>query len=465
MEATLAHSRGQRTALGFGLGAPLLVALIALWQWARLPAIATSKELPFGMRVHRDFDLDAVLPWLPPASLVLAGGALLLFAVAALRLRAVASAALASREALLTQFDAVRRWLPAFMLVQLMLVFVAIAGACIFECLRMLADGALQDSRRMKGVMIIGLLAAWLLWILVVIGRDLLRQMRRGHKVSPIVIMGQQLSEDVAPALWRFVDGVVQRAQAQRPDALLVGLNEGFFVTEHPVELASGKPVKNGRVLYLPVPYLAFMRSEEVAAVIAHELGHFQGEDTTYGLRFAPLYRGVTESILSVSNEQDNSDSGWRAWLSAPATAFGKWMLGEFDHAVQHWSRQRELAADAYSAKVVSVNAAAAALLRVTALHAPVQAALHANVEAGGFSEGVLSMVRRLIAEHGTDDPRQHMAGGQAHPLDTHPPLAQRLRALGVAVDDAQITQAMDRQETGLLAELGLEAAPTAVQA
>ena len=43
-------------------------------------------------------------------------------------------------------------------------------------------------------------------------------------------------------------------------------------------------------------------------------------------------------------------------------------------------------------------------------------------------------MVRRLVAEHGLDDPQERLQDQQAHPLDTHPPLKQRLDALGVAI-------------------------------
>jgi len=68
-------------------------------------------------------------------------------------------------------------------------------------------------------------------------------------------------------------------------------------------------------------------------------------------------------------------------------------------------------------------------------------------------------MVRRLVAERGLADPREHLEDRQAHPLDTHPSLRQRLDALGVAITPALIALTRDPRDTGLLAELGLEQA------
>ena len=100
-------------------------------------------------------------------------------------------------------------------------------------------------------------------------------------------------------------------------------------------------------MLYLPLPYMAFLDRAQVSAVIAHELGHFTGEDTGYSLRFAPIYRSFLDSIFSITNEHDEKDDGSRVWVAAPVTLYGKWFLASFEEAMHHWSRERELAADA----------------------------------------------------------------------------------------------------------------------
>ncbi|MGY0505242.1 M48 family metallopeptidase [Luteimonas sp. e5] len=450
----------RRAPVLLGLGVPALIALLALWQWWRVATDqAMGDVLPAAHRsTHAEW--AGGLAWLPPLTLLLGVAAIGVFLLALWGLRRATRQALHSRARLLQAFDAGRCWLPVFLLVQTSLVFFGLIGLSSFEALRLVDAGDLGRGP-LRAIGVLALCALALLWMWLLIVRDMLRLSLRRTQPEPIRIMGQALTRDAAPALWRYVERLAGQLATRPPDAVLVGLNEGFFVTEHPVALVSGKPVPPGRVLYLPLPYVAFMARDEVSAVIGHELAHFHGEDTEYSLRFAPVYRAAVDSILAITNEHDDNDGGWRELLSRPATRFGKWFLSEFDHAVQHWSRQRELAADAFGTRVAGRQAVASALLRISALHAVVEAALQHNREAPpGRHEGVLTLVRRWVAEHGPDDPATHLGERQAHPLDTHPPLAQRLQALGVAIDAHLLQRALDRNESGLLAELGLEAAP-----
>lgn len=59
---------------------------------------------------------------------------------------------------------------------------------------------------------------------------------------------------------------------------LVVGLTPTFFVTEADVHCIGG--TVTGRTMYLSVPLCRILTVEELSAVIAHELGHFRGEDT-----------------------------------------------------------------------------------------------------------------------------------------------------------------------------------------
>ena len=168
-----------------------------------------------------------------------------------------------------------------------------------------------------------------------------------------------------------------------------------------------------------PCP-MAFLDRAQVSAVIAHELGHFTGEDTGYSLRFAPIYRSFLDSIFAITNEHDEKDDGSRAWVAAPVTLYGKWFLASFEEAMHHWSRERELAADAFGSRIAGTEASALALLRISGLHRIVDAALAHNQQAPAEERGgVLKMVRRLVAEHGLDDPQERLQDQQAHPLDT----------------------------------------------
>jgi len=214
--------------------------------------------------------------------------------------------------------------------------------------------------------------------------------------------------------------------------------------------------VPHGRVLYLPLPYLAFLDEAEVSAVIGHELGHFIGEDTLYSQYFSPIYSATVRQIEAIGG-----DDGLRAALTRPATLFGEMFLTSFHAAVQFWSRQRELAADAVGARAAGAPAVAASLLRIAALEPSVSEALGRQWDEGGaLHGGVLAHVRALVAERGMNDPRGRLENRQAHPTDTHPELAQRLDALGMTLSPELLQRAMDRAGSGLLAAFGLEAQP-----
>jgi len=444
-------SNSYPAAFWIGLCVPLGIAVVAFWQWRR--------AVGWPLDVARGHDAGLYLGPVALVSLALGLAATLTFCIALWAMRHAATRALHSREALLQAFDRGRRWLPLFMVLQTLLVFAGLIGLLLFECGRAIDQQHVSGSA-MKLVLFAGLVALLLLWYGAKIIWDTLRAALRPHDDEPIDVMGQALSKAQAPQLWAFVEDVAQRTHAQLPDAVVVGLNEGFFVTEHPVMLSSGERLAEGRVLYLPLPYMAFMERAQVAAVIAHELGHFTGEDTAYGRRFTPIYRSLVSSIVAVTNEDDDDDDGLRAWATAPASLYGKWFLQHFDAAVHHWSRERELAADAFSSRVAGSEPSALALLRSAVLHAIVdEALLHNRQLPPQQREGVLPMVRRLVAERGLGDPHEHLDDQQAHPLDTHPTLKQRLDALGVAMTTDLVQRTRDARGSGLLIELGLETA------
>lgn len=446
-------SANRPTAFWVGLGVPLAIALIAAWQWYR--------AAHWRLDVASGHDAGLYLGPLAQGALLLALIAIANFWLALLGMRRAAARALLSRDALVQAFSRGRRWLPVFMVVQTLLVFGGLIGLLLFEAGRAIDQNYLTGNA-MKLVMFAGLVVLVLLWYGARIIWDTLRAALRRHVVEPIEIIGQSLSPAQAPQLWAFVQDIAQRTEARAPDSVVVGLNEGFFVTEHAVQLANGQRVPAGRVLYLPLPYMSFMERPEVAAVVAHELGHFTGDDTRYGLQFSPIYRSLLNSILAVTNEHDADDDGWRAWATAPASLYGKWFLHSFDEAVHHWSRDRELAADAFSSRIAGTEPAAMALLRSAVLHEIVEEALTHNQQAPPhLREGVLAMVRRLVAERGLGDPRNHLDNQQSHPLDTHPTLKQRLDALGVAITPELLVRTRDRRQSGLLAELGLESNTT----
>ena len=278
-----------------------------------------------------------------------------------------------SRDALMQAFENGRRWLPKFMLSQTVLVFGGLITLLSFEAIIILSRPGVSDGGVKLGVFLAMVAGAGLVRLQDAVWRA--APVRRQDEPEPILLMGQSLAPHQAPRLWEFVRGSPS-GQTRAPDAVVVGLNEGFFVTEHPVALVSGQ----GRVLYLPLPYMAFLDRAQVSAVIAHELGHFTGEDTGYSLRFAPIYRS-SWTASSPSPTSTTRRTTARALGRRAGHAVWKWFLASFEEAMHHWSRERELAADASAAASPARNrrAGAAAHFRAAPI---VDAALAHNRQA-----------------------------------------------------------------------------------
>ena len=371
-------------------------------------------------------------------------------------IHAMGKRALKSRAVLLKSFRSGQKRLPWFLGVVGILFFMAIVSATAYEVLRLalIANPSKDEMRLVFGggaVVIVCLyMGVQLIW-------NLIKTSRAAFKLTPLEILGRSISKQEAPQLWGFVHGVAGRVQAKMPDTIVAGLNECFFVTENPVKLSNGAQLPPGRILYLPLPYMAFMSKPEVAAVIGHELAHFTGDDTEYSLRFAPIYSTAVKHLATVHEVGD--DTVYWQWMTQPVRMLGAFFLRSFNEAVKYWSRKRELAADAMGARVAGKEAAALALVRLSALAPHVDAALVTCWREGGQAGGVLAETRRLIREKGLDDPRTRLEKQQAHPTDTHPTTQQRLEALGVPVSAGLLSAAQDPRGSTLLQDLGLEGA------
>ena len=427
------------------IGAPAIVLLIGLWQWERSQSagVAETRLESSGCQCSA---LSALKKSLPAAAVTLSGLALLWTGLGLAWQRRMREQAMRSRKQLLAAFLRGKRLLPVYTVVMAALLFGAAIALAVYMNL---------------GV-VIGLLTVVLLKVLL----DTIGAARRPLADEPIHVMGQIVTREQAPRLWSFVGMVAQRIGASLPDAIVAGLDRGFFVTEHPVRLYSGAEAPAGRVLYLPLPYMAFMNEPEVAAVIGHELGHFMGEDTVYSQRFSPIYAAAVRYIVAVTGSHRVGGDGWLSLLTRPVAIFDEMFLDSFHEAVSFWDRKRELAADAVGAQAAGARAVAASLLRVAALEPRVSEALAAQWDAGpDVSGSVLDQVRQLVAAKGMENPSEHLHNRQAHPFDTHPELAARLDAVGIAVNDELLQCAMNPAASTFLQEMGLEAVMPSAQA
>lgn len=262
---------------------------------------------------------------------------------------------------------------------------------------------------------------------------------------EPSRVRAKLLSRTEHPALYGLVDRVARKLGAEPPDQIVVGLEPNFFVTSSDtILIGTDNPKLTGRTLFLSLGLMRVMSEPELTAVIGHELGHFRGLDTEYSLRFAPIYARLSGALSSVSP----SGEGASAIASLPAVATLSVCLTEFAEAERAVGRERELLADKAGAEAATATDLATALVKVS-LYAECWRWLtqkHIELLSEGRYYENLAITYRGFCDTVFDDLEWQAAKVsfseyvQPHPIDTHPPLAQRLLALGVAIDGLDAT-------------------------
>lgn len=336
--------------------------------------------------------------------------------------------AMRSRDELISAFSRWRHGLGRYLGLLLALLALALVALLVARAAAMWAalagDGAARSHMR-GGVWMLLLVAFAALGALAALWR-LRHAMPEADE--PGEVLGMLLSHGQAPGLWRHVTDLARRVGTAPPDHMVLGMTESFYVTCARQRVMPGGQLLEGRTLHLPLTYLSLLRRDETDAILAHELGHFLGEDSAYSVRFAPMYASMMHALDSVADGDEDRIS----WGCISAVIFGEYVLESFHRAVSHWSRVRELQADAVSARVAGPEAAARALVHVSALEPVVYERLSAiarrPAEAG---QDLIAMLQADVQAHPLQTHDLDAEAATSHPFDSHPPTLERLRALG----------------------------------
>jgi Zn-dependent protease with chaperone function len=346
-----------------------------------------------------------------------------------------------SRERLLHTFSRVSRLLPYLLVGHIVAMGAAVAAILGFEGLGLWHMGNMSTGE-FKLMLVVLMLMLGFLYSIWQMGKQL-PVMLHMFQSTPMSVLGQVVKPEQAPALWARVRELADQLGALAPEHIVLGMTEGFYVTSSDVNLLPSGTALKGRTLHVPMLYLGLLDSAETGAVIGHELAHFAGADTEYSLRFVPIYEGIGRSLGVIAETMLQSDVLQRTTLW-PAFMLGEYFMERFDHAVNHWSRVRELAADAAGAKLTGNIAIASALVRISAIDPLLQQGVSTHVAraTNPSSEHVLtrdlpgSVVQELAAQPLTL-PEEEMAASLPHPSDTHPSNLVRLQSLQVTVEVA----------------------------
>ncbi|WP_043839717.1 M48 family metallopeptidase [Muricoccus aerilatus] len=354
-----------------------------------------------------------------------------------------------SRSELVAAFGRVSRLLPAALGAQVVGAVLALSGAVAFEV------GGLwfvsnPDDRTVLLAILVLIWAGLALWGGIRTLRNLRRALR-AFQPAPLPVSAVPITETQAPSLFALLHDLAWEQGSTPPETVTAGAEDGFFVTALPV-LLHGAPdaapiATRGRVLHLPLPLVAALDITELRTVLAHELAHFSGEDTDYGLRFAPLFAGLGQGAAAMSlrgGDYWGTTLVDRVFERAvhPHTALAVHAFEQFSHVVAHWSRLRELEADRAGAASGSPVALASSLLRVGLASELLKAARIGLSERPDDAPRDLAAALVACLREGTGDPAAHLGDEAPHPTDSHPPTWQRIEAAGVVVDGALLARA-----------------------
>jgi Zn-dependent protease with chaperone function len=247
---------------------------------------------------------------------------------------------------------------------------------------------------------------------------------------------GRELTPAEAPVLFARLEDMRTRMQGPRFHRVLLTDEMNAAVVQHPRYGLLGGHVN---YLILGLPLLQVMTPDEAMAVVAHEYGHLSGQHNRFG---AFIYR-----LRNAWGQMQAMADSWTDWGSRLIAKLFRWYAPWFNAYTFVLARQNEYEADRASAELVGVAPAASALARVN---------IAGHFEQGHFWPAVNRRVRHepqppaARSQEWLQAWREQLLPAQQQEFlelaltrvtdysDTHPALADRLRALGVDPDALQ---------------------------
>ncbi len=240
---------------------------------------------------------------------------------------------------------------------------------------------------------------------------------------------GHRLGPDEAPELQAEVERLRQAMDAPPLEGIVIDAD--FNAKAASVPRALGL-LGHRHTLVLGLPLMRALDRERLAAVIAHEFGHFGAHDGRFAA-WIHLSRGTWYRLRDGLGQHGLAF----AWL--PSRFYG-WLAPRFDLDSRVLNRAHEYAADAAAARAVGAQATADALALVELASRRLQARFWPRLWARARSQPhppvqLQAPLLQAMGGGAADPARLVDSGAHARdpdPTDTHPTLAQRLQALGV---------------------------------
>ena len=242
---------------------------------------------------------------------------------------------------------------------------------------------------------------------------------------------GHLLQAGEAPALQAEVERIRREVGADPPHGILLNpeLNAAAAYVPHGFGLW-----RQRHYLILGLPLLQLLETRELAAVIAHEFGHFHGG---HGRFVGWIYRLRSSWYRLMQGMAGGGMAGGQLfWL------FFRWYAPYFDAYSLVLARRHEYAADEVAALVAGADTAATALVRIELASDWLQRGFWPEIRNSAHAQAYPpTQVHAQLSAALATQPftpvalPQWLLEQEADPDDTHPTLAKRLAALGVGTD------------------------------
>lgn len=233
---------------------------------------------------------------------------------------------------------------------------------------------------------------------------------------------GPRLEPEQQPELFAVLRDVAGKTRQQMPEEVYLIPDVNAYVSHR------GGAFAKRRVMGLGLTLMESVTVPQFRAIVAHEFGHYANDDTKYGAWIYKTREALDRTIRSL--EQHSTA------LDVPFRAYGKL----FVRVTQAISRAQELAADRLAAAVTSAEDFIAALITVRRTGAAYMSYIDGEL-APMLSLGYRPPMARGFAAFVTvpsiakaldETLAETLANEQTEEDDTHPPLRERIEALGV---------------------------------
>ena len=273
---------------------------------------------------------------------------------------------------------------------------------------------------------------------LVLAAITIIADLRRMLEIDPLRVLGVEVGRSEMPALFARVARIAAQLGSREPERIIIGIEPNAFIANTPIRLRGLEDLPAAVTLYLPTAAFRVFDDAELDALIGHELGHFRGADLEFSNRFVPAYRSLSVAANSVSNEGEDRDATSIALM--PAIGMLGFMMHTIAVIVGRINRERELAADRAGLEVSNPAAITSLLVKFSALSLRWESfrrgwgnLLRQGVSRRNMSRDYLEHVRQFLAAFDPEKLRRGLLALHVpHPLDSHPTLEVRARAVGI---------------------------------